>query len=477
MLVSVGHFYFTLIIVTGNANPRNSSILLHYVLRVVSRKEGMIFTMWRITLIIKNKTDNNYSFITSLSPIGTIIANRFYSNCLRYNSSAYHGNDHLINLGDNMEKKVDIIKAFIKKHIFLSITTFVVIASILIYDLPIRFLDCFDILSTKEILNAVKDTRQIAIQIITGFATLILATIAIRLTERRTKALEDQNKINGDNNNKNLLLQQYSKAAELLNDDKIAARLSGIYLFEKVMKDKDYHWQIIELLTAYVREKRDNKLFDVDLVKDKNKLNIEIEEGTSLETYEVNVFESDDKGEATIKNKKYYRVPIEKDIQAIITVLGRREREFEKNNQRLILNNISIYNADISNAHFENAYCFHTHFEYVNSSQTHFEYAKCYNTHFENSICWNAHFEYTECIYTHFEKADFRNAHFENSICLNTHFDNAKNLTAEQLSKAKTLLGSTGLSDEMMKEIEEIKKKQQDNKSKNKDDQENNKKS
>lgn len=126
----------------------------------------------------------------------------------------------------------------------------------------------------KEKFEAIKDLRSTFINIGAG----ILAIIGLYLTWRRTKALDEQNLntkeqiriLDNKNHNdveaneNNLLLQQFSEASELLaNDKSIAARLSGIYLFEKIMNtSKDYHWQVIELLTAYVSEKRDNSKFD-----------------------------------------------------------------------------------------------------------------------------------------------------------------------------------------------------------------------
>ena len=106
---------------------------------------------------------------------------------------------------------------------------------------------------------------------------------SINLQQQKLKQEQEDNEEKReqerDHHNKNILLQQFSTASELLNksgDENIAARLSGIYLFEKIMNtNEDYHWQIVELLTAYVREKRDNRFYDTENPLSSNHPNIE----------------------------------------------------------------------------------------------------------------------------------------------------------------------------------------------------------
>src|SRR5690606_17168510 len=141
--------------------------------------------------------------------------------------------------------------------------------------------------------------------------------------------MQRKNQQDKEKDDKNLVLQQFSKAAELLNNDKIEARLSGIYLFEKIMNSsKDFHFPVIEILSAFIREKRNNNKFEVN---DENPIpeGVEIDEKTKNNMYiiadDYTNYE-DNKGNKIeyCKIKYYYRVPIEKDIQAILTVLGNR---------------------------------------------------------------------------------------------------------------------------------------------------------
>ena len=107
------------------------------------------------------------------------------------------------------------------------------------------------------------------------------------------------------------------------------------------------------------------------------------------------------------------------------------------------LTNINLYKANLDTLHFEHASCNSAHFEHASCNDAHFEHASCYFAHFEYAWCDTAHFEYATCYNTHFEYA----------TCYNTHFEEVKYLSAEQLSKVDTIIGASGLSDEMKNEI------------------------
>lgn len=383
-------------------------------------------------------------------------------------------------------------------------------------------------LTGKEQLDSIKDMRGGLINIGAG----ILAIIGIYLTWRRTKALDDQNGINQKNieinqknydalvnkteqerianeenlslerekldqekeenekkriqekevSDNNFTLQQFSKASELLNqsgDENIAARLSGIYLFEKIMNaNEDYHWQVIELLTAYVREKRDNKKYDCELSMESDHPNIEIDEDTKT-NYFVVVLNGN-------KTKRYFRVPIEKDIQAIITVLGRRDRKLEKdiitgknleelieeldksiqgdNNKNIIsealnrinqikISNINLYKADFNQTHFENIMCIKVIFYLTQHEETNFQKSIFNNTYFYQCTLGITNYSNAIIIQSKFVNSNFWSTNFENTYVIETILENYSQLYPAQLSKATCLKAVTGLSNEMKEEI------------------------
>jgi len=114
------------------------------------------------------------------------------------------------------------------------------------------------------------------------------------------------------------ITERFTKAVEQLASLEIAVRLGGIYALERIAKNsEDDHWTIMEVLTAFVRENRPLK---------------EEEEG---------------------EREQLAKIPT--DIQAALTVIGRRNCENEEENQRLDLHNTDIRGADLTGANLKKA--------------------------------------------------------------------------------------------------------------------------
>ena len=105
--------------------------------------------------------------------------------------------------------------------------------------------------------------------------------------------------------------ERFTRAIAQLGDDKMAIRLGGIYALERLAKDSEKdNSPIMEVLTAYVREK-----------------------ATQQGEY----------AEAAVKPTT--------DIQAILTVIGRRKpTAIERTNDFLDLSDTHLVGADLSNA-------------------------------------------------------------------------------------------------------------------------------
>ena len=115
--------------------------------------------------------------------------------------------------------------------------------------------------------------------------------LGLYLTWRRVTATEQQVAIAGEGQ----ITERFTRAIEQLGSDKLEVRLGGIYALERIARDsKKDHWPIMEVLTAYVRE---NAAWDEE--------------------------EQDPE-------------PIRTDIQAILTVIGRRQVQFDRAGERII---------------------------------------------------------------------------------------------------------------------------------------------
>ena len=157
-----------------------------------------------------------------------------------------------------------------------------------------------------------------------------------QITERFTKAIDQLAATDKDGN------------------PEIEVRLGGIYALERIARDSERdHWTVMEVLTAYGR---------------KNAAWKNTQEARSEVSDDTNETPSD----AAQPAVEIPELPI--DIQAILTVLGRRERG-EKREQgrnlnlsdtdlrRVMLPGAHLENAGLIRAHLEEAYLIGTHLE------------------------------------------------------------------------------------------------------------------
>lgn len=167
----------------------------------------------------------------------------------------------------------------------------------LIWEVPRRQVDVSrDRLTAKEAIDAETAAR-------TGWSQLLVGSfVAFGAFTTWKNLQENQNKNRDDARNaeKNLqvLLEKntadrFSKAIEQLgNEDSIHVRLGGIFALEQIANTEDkYYWQIMEILTAYVRERSPWPLKNVD--------------DTAI------------------------IIPVTADIQAVMTVIARRRKSYQ----------------------------------------------------------------------------------------------------------------------------------------------------
>ncbi len=143
------------------------------------------------------------------------------------------------------------------------------------------------------------DGQVTIVQIITG----ILVLVGMYWTSRRVLAAEKTVGVAQEGH----ITERFTRAIAQLGDDKMAIRLGGIYALERLAKDSEKdHGPIMEVLTAYVREK-------------------------------------------ATKQGRYATEAAQKpttDIQAVLTVIVRRTRK-PSGNDRIDLNNTHLAGGDM----------------------------------------------------------------------------------------------------------------------------------
>lgn len=198
-------------------------------------------------------------------------------------------------------------------------------------------------LQAERRIQLENDLRKTLAQIMGGAFVLLGGYLAWRRVTalERTVAVTQEGQIT----------ERFTRAIQLLGDrENLEVRLGGIYALERIAKDspKD-HWTIMEVLTAYVREKSPWK---------KNPSQEEQEQPPKLAT----------------------------EIQAILTVLGRRMRTYENSNdQRLDLHRTDLRNANLSGAHLEETILTEAHLEQARLDRAHLEGANLSGAHLEGA--------------------------------------------------------------------------------------------
>jgi uncharacterized protein YjbI with pentapeptide repeats len=167
----------------------------------------------------------------------------------------------------------------------------------------------------RERITLEDKVRTTLIQAIGGSAIFITGCFALLNYQISQKKLE----LDKETSQKNLELadskqitERFSKAVEQLGEESITIRLGAIYSLERIAKNSKYdHWTIMEVLTAFIREK------------------------------------SNDNREPESK--------ILQDIQAALTVIGRRNTENDLENERIDLRGANLNGANLSQAKLDRA--------------------------------------------------------------------------------------------------------------------------
>jgi uncharacterized protein YjbI with pentapeptide repeats len=135
------------------------------------------------------------------------------------------------------------------------------------------------------------------------------------------------------------LTDRFSKAVELLGNDKLDVRLGGIYALERISNDsqKD-HWAVMEVLTAFVRENSTTRLDNAENLSQRKKLR-----GVSL-------------GDPLKDNI----IKLREDVQAVMTVIGRRKWSDAETKSHVLdfrdsyLMGVNLENGNFARANFTN---------------------------------------------------------------------------------------------------------------------------
>lgn len=167
--------------------------------------------------------------------------------------------------------------------------------------------------------------------------------------------------------------ERFSKSIEHLGNEKIDIRLGGIYALEQISIDSSkYHWTIMEILSAFVREK-------------------------SKET----------------SSKKLEKM--KEDIQAALTVMNRRCAEQDPQGKKINLMQVNLKLVEFQAANISG----------VNLSRSDFTSANFSGANFSNSDLMNSDFSFANFSDVNFSGSDLRNVKFFRTNLSGADFSNS----------------------------------------------------
>jgi len=164
-------------------------------------------------------------------------------------------------------------------------------------------------LSVRDRIELENQTRATWAQVVAGLA----GSLVIYFTWRRLTATERTVEISREGQ----ITERFARATEQLGSERLEVCLGGIYALERIARDSEKdHWTIMEVLTAFVRKR----------------------------------------APWPPEEPAPGRPRLHADIQAILTVIGRRKRTYNNGEDlALDLSRTDLRKADLRRAHLEKA--------------------------------------------------------------------------------------------------------------------------
>ncbi len=191
--------------------------------------------------------------------------------------------------------------------------------------------------------------------------------------------------LNYQNAQSKLITERFSKAIEQLGNDKMEIRLGGIYALEQIAKDSNiYYWTVMEVLTSFIQER--SPLIEVEDI-DKKHIKMKV-----CQIGNTNTKNSDDDNwklaVEQLKNKA-----IGKDIQAALTVIGRRVFKKNTNNWNLDLSFSNLSQANLIGANLEGVNLQGANLYKAHLAEANMKQAKLEGANFEGANLFHAQME------------------------------------------------------------------------------------
>jgi Pentapeptide repeats (8 copies) len=227
---------------------------------------------------------------------------------------------------------------------------------------------------------------------------------------------------------------RFSQAIALLASDRMEIRLGGIYLLERLAEQSpSEYWLTIEVLTAFVRERSTPTPLPLTL---------------GIAEHQPQILSSNDP-KISRRRPPLSRIPT--DIQAVMTILSRRDVskdrpdriiELRESNLRdADLNGIELWGADLWKVNLREAQLWQAKLAGASLGRANLSEASLWQADLEGAYLWKANLEGANLTEANLEQANLEGSNLKGANLHQTNLINADlrkvvGLTRHQLSKA-----------------------------------------
>jgi Pentapeptide repeats (8 copies) len=263
-----------------------------------------------------------------------------------------------------------------------------------------------------------------------GIGTIVLSGLGyagwhyLRRTDRQFKTTNDRS-----------ITDRFSQAISHLASDKVEIRLGGIYTLERLAQEDSAaeYWLTIEVLTAFVRERSAR----VELPPPPPGLAQPQQAGNAIPP------------KASLRLPQSSRIPT--DIQAVMTILNRRDINKdrpdriielrESNLRNADLSGIELWGADLWKVNLREAQLWQAKLAGVSLGRANLSDASLWQANLEGANLWKANLEGANLTEANLEQANLEGSNLKGANLQQTNLINADlrkvvGLTRQQLSQA-----------------------------------------
>jgi hypothetical protein len=234
-----------------------------------------------------------------------------------------------------------------------------------------------------------------------GLAATIFAGVGLYLTYQNA---QEEKQLNIER----LITDRFSKSVEQLGSKEISVRIGGIYALERIAKDspKD-HWTVMEVLTAFVRERSPNRQLSPEPFKRPS------------------------------PNGKETELPgIPTDVQSVLTAITRRDASKETDEQRLKLSETYLVKALLVSANLQEAIFYGANLQGANISRANLQRAVLRGANLQGAVLDRANLQGAVLDGANLQEVYLPGANLQGAIISRANLQGARRLDSANLQGA-----------------------------------------